>query len=107
MVPGMYHCAFGPGANAFGNRFSGLVYAAPPGGNDASSDIFLALQDWVEKGVAPARVTATKYVQDLPQMGVQMTRPICAYPNVARYSGAGDPNKAGSFVCAAAPGATD
>src|SRR3569832_2689738 len=26
MVPGMYHCAFGPGANAFGNRFSGLVY---------------------------------------------------------------------------------
>jgi len=61
----------------------------------------------VEKGVAPARVTATKYVQDLPQMGVQMTQPICAYPNVARYSGAGDPNKAGSFVCAAAPGATD
>jgi hypothetical protein len=30
MVPGMYHCAFGPGPNAFGNRFSGQVYAAPP-----------------------------------------------------------------------------
>jgi feruloyl esterase len=107
MVPGMYHCAFGPGPNAFGNRFSGKVYAAPPGGADASNDIFLALQDWVEKGVAPTRVTATKYVQDVQAAGVQMTRPICAYPNVARYSGVGDTNKAESFACAPAPGATD
>ncbi len=30
----------------------------------------------------------------------QMTRPICTFPKVPRYSGAGDTNDAGSFVCA-------
>jgi len=107
MVPGMYHCAYGPGPNAFGNRFSGLVVAAPPGASDASHDIFMALQDWVERGVAPTRIVATKYVSDQPTLGVQMTRPICVYPQVAKYSGSGDPNDAGSFVCAQAPGQTD
>jgi feruloyl esterase len=107
MVPGMYHCAFGPGANAFGNRFSGLVYAAPPAQQDAAHDIFIALQNWVEKGFAPTRIVATKYVQDVPNLGVQMTRPICMYPNVAKYSGSGDTNTAENFVCAPAPGVND
>jgi feruloyl esterase len=107
MVPGMYHCAFGPGPNAFGNRFSGLVYAAPPAQQDSAHDIFMALQDWVERGVAPTRIVATKYVQDVPNLGVQMTRPICVYPNVAKYSGTGDPNSAENFLCAPAPGKTD
>jgi feruloyl esterase len=66
MVPGMYHCAFGPGPNAFGNLFSGQVYAAPPPVNDASHDAFVALQQWVENGIAPTRLIATKYVDDVP-----------------------------------------
>lgn len=107
MVPGMYHCATGPGPNAFGNRFSGIAYAPPPLANDAEHDIFIALQNWVEKGVAPTRVTAAKYVNDVPQLGVQMTRPICLYPNVAKYSGTGDPNSAENFTCAPAPGTND
>jgi feruloyl esterase len=107
MVPGMYHCASGPGPNAFGNRFSGLVYAPPPLANDSAHDIFTALQDWVERGVAPTRIVAAKYVNDLPQQGVQMTRPICLYPNVARYNGTGDPNAAENFSCAPAPGRND
>jgi feruloyl esterase len=107
MVPGMYHCATGPGPNAFGNRFSGIVYAPPPLANDAAHDIFVALQDWVEKGVAPTKVVAAKYVNDVPQSGVAMTRPICLYPNVAKYSGAGDPNDAANFSCAPAPGMND
>jgi feruloyl esterase len=103
----MYHCASGPGPNAFGNRFSGLVYAPPPLANDSAHDIFTALQDWVERGVAPTRIVAAKYVNDLPQQGVQMTRPICLYPNVARYNGTGDPNAAENFSCAPAPGRND
>jgi feruloyl esterase len=107
MVPGMAHCAFGAGPNAFGNRFSGQVYAAPPAAADPQHDIFLALQQWVEKGVAPTRVIATKYSGDVPQAGVVMTRPLCVYPQVAKYGGSGDVNDAANFVCASAPGGND
>lgn len=99
MVPGMYHCAFGPGPNAFGNLFSGQVVAPPPPANDAAHDAFVALQQWVEKGVAPERIIATKYVQDQPQLGIQMTRPICPYPKMPKYNGTGDVNDASNFSC--------
>jgi feruloyl esterase len=99
MVPGMYHCAYGPGPNAFGNLFSGLVVSPPPPVEDAQHDIFIALQDWVEHGVAPNELVATKYDQDEPALGITMQRPICAYPKVPRYSGQGDTNEAASFVC--------
>jgi feruloyl esterase len=99
MVPGMYHCAFGPGPNAFGNQFSGQVYAAPPPSSDPEHDILAALQQWVEKGVAPDRVVATKYNGDVANLGIVMQRPICPFPLVPRYSGSGDPNSADSFAC--------
>jgi len=99
MVPGMYHCAFGPGPNAFGNLLSGQVYAAPPPSHDASHDAFVALQQWVENGIAPTRIVATKYVDDVPSLGVQMTRPICAFPQVPKYVGTGDSNDAANFAC--------
>ena len=99
MVPGMYHCAFGPGPNAFGNLFSGQVYAAPPPVHDATHDAFVALQHWVENGAAPERLVATKYADDVPDLGVMMTRPICAYPQVPKYKGSGDTNSAANFVC--------
>jgi hypothetical protein len=38
---------------------------------------------------------------------VQMTRPICLYPNVPKYTGSGDTNSAANFVCAPAPGTND
>ena len=100
MVPGMYHCAYGPGPNAFGNLFSGLAAAPPPPSNDADHDAFTALQRWVEQGAAPEKIIATKYVQDQPQLGVQMSRPLCPYPKVAKYAGSGDPASAASFSCA-------
>lgn len=71
--------------------------------DDPANNILLALVEWVERGVAPQRVVATKYVQDVANLGVQMTRPLCPYPQIARYSGSGDPNSAESFVCAAGP----
>jgi feruloyl esterase len=98
MVPGLWHCTQGPGPNAFGN-LEGSTSPAPPLVKDPAHDAFLALQQWVERGVAPERIIATKYVYDQPSQGVEMTRPICAYPKLPRYGGSGDTNDAASFVC--------
>jgi feruloyl esterase len=103
MAPGMHHCGGGAGPNAFGQS----NVTQPPLQPDAQHDMLRALQAWVEGGVAPSRVVATKYVGDDATKGVQMTRPLCAYPNVAKYGGSGDPNLASSFVCAPAPGRND
>ncbi len=94
LVPGMQHCGGGPGANSFGQRGT-----APP--FDPEHNIYMALEQWVEKGVAPSQVIATKYVDDSdPAKGVKMTRPLCTYPDIAKYKGAGDTNDAANFVCA-------
>jgi feruloyl esterase len=55
-----------------------------------------AIQRWVEKGIAPETIIAA-YRDD--QRKVFRTRPVCAYPKVARYKGSGDPNDAASFAC--------
>ncbi|HUI44002.1 MAG TPA: tannase/feruloyl esterase family alpha/beta hydrolase [Terriglobia bacterium] len=93
MVPGMQHCGGGPGANYFGEDGRGA-----PG--DAGHNIYAALEQWVEKGVAPSMIIATKYTDDNPARGVKMTRPLCAYPQIAKYKGAGDTNDAANFACA-------
>ena len=49
--------------------------------------------DWVEKGVAPESVIATG--KAFPGR----SRPLCAYPKYASYTGKGDPEDAKSFVC--------
>jgi feruloyl esterase len=93
MAPGLQHCFVGPGPNSFGQIPSG-----PHG--DAEYDASSAVERWVESGVAPQKIIATKYVNDLdPAEGVKMTRPLCPYPQVAGYDGKGNPNDAGSFVC--------
>jgi feruloyl esterase len=107
MVPGMGHCSRGAGPNAFGNPFSARVVAPPAPADDPMHNILLALVEWVERGVAPERMVATKYVQDAADMGVQMTRPLCPYPQIPRYSGSGDPSVAESFVCAQGPSVSD
>ena len=93
MVPGMQHCAGGPGASSFGEDNG-------PVPNDPEHNIFNALEDWVEKGAAPSRIVATKFVEGANPAKVQMTRPLCPYPQVAKYKGTGDPDQASSFVCA-------
>jgi len=95
MAPGMQHCFGGPGPNLFG-QFAVLK----PG--DARHDVFTALVDWVEKGAPPAEIVATKYTKDDPAQPVEMARPLCPYPSVAKYDGAGGANHAESFVCTAA-----
>jgi pimeloyl-ACP methyl ester carboxylesterase len=97
MVPGMSHCGGGEGANVFGNS------AAVPDA-DASNDVVMALDQWVGRGVAPAKIIATRYTDDNPAKGVEFTRPLCPYPQQARYNGSGDPNQASSFTCRVPPG---
>ncbi len=93
LVPGLYHCSGGPGPTAFGG-------SAPSPVNDADHDVTSAVAQWVEQGVAPARIVATKYVDNSAAKGVAFERPLCAYPLVARYKGSGDPNSAANFTCA-------
>ena len=76
MVPGMHHCAGGPGTDSF--------------------DMLPALEAWVEKGIAPQQVIAAR----LADGKVERTRPLCPHPQVAKYRGAGNVNDAANFVCA-------
>jgi feruloyl esterase len=94
MVPGMQHCFPGPGPNSFG-QFGRTTAKGKPYG------VYDALEEWVEKGVTPGDIFATKYVDDDPSKGVQMTRPLCPYPELAKYKGAGDTNDAANFTCQA------
>jgi pimeloyl-ACP methyl ester carboxylesterase len=75
-VPGMNHCAGGPATDQF--------------------DAFGALVNWVEHGSAPDRIVATARMTT-PWPG--RTRPLCAYPMQARYTGSGSVEDAGNFVC--------
>jgi feruloyl esterase len=88
MAPGVEHCRAGPGPD----RFGGAGAAAPIA--DAEHDLLAALDAWITHGRAPERVIASK----LQDGHVVMTRPLCAYPAAAHYSG-GDSNSGSSFVC--------
>ena len=75
MIPGMHHCSGGVGTGTF--------------------DMLTVLEQWVEKGVAPAAVPASRVVD---QKTVR-TRPLCPHPLVARYTGSGSIDDAASFTC--------
>ena len=97
MAPGVMHCGGGPGPNAF-NSAGGP--AGKPPADTPNDDIFAAMAHWVEDGVPPAEVVATKYVDDTPAKGIAMQRPLCAWPQKAWYKGSGDTSNAASFTCA-------
>jgi hypothetical protein len=92
MVPGMQHCSGGPGPNSFGQ---GAVT-----GGDPMHDVDAAIQRWVEQGTAPEQIIATKYKGMSPTSGVARTRPLCKYPQVAKYNGSGSTDDAANFSCA-------
>jgi feruloyl esterase len=93
MVPGMGHCGGGAGPSDFGQP--GHRSSKP----DAEHDTLTALDRWVERGIAPGRFIASS--GDAKTRKVDMTRPICPYPEEPRWNGRGDPHEAGSFTCAA------
>ncbi|HEY6369759.1 MAG TPA: tannase/feruloyl esterase family alpha/beta hydrolase [Candidatus Sulfotelmatobacter sp.] len=92
MVPGMQHCGDGPGTDSFGQDGK-LIFDDPP------HSVHAALEQWVETGKAPSTIVASKYVGD-DKVHPKMTRPLCAYPQAAKYKGSGDTNDAANFVCA-------
>jgi feruloyl esterase len=94
MAPGVEHCTGGPGPSAFGQF--GMETA-----KGEKYGLFDSIQDWVEKGSPAEDVFATKYAPgEGGAMKPVMTRPLCAYPKVAKYKGTGDTNDAASFTCA-------
>jgi feruloyl esterase len=56
--------------------------------------------DWVEKGKAPDTMIASQVVKGQ----VVRSRPLCPYPQVARYTGSGSIDDAANFRCVAPPG---
>ena len=82
MVPGMFHC--GGGVGCFdGNRDVDVV------------KLVNAVAAWVEKGIAPEAIVGSRIVDNR----VVRTRPLCPYPEVEKYSGKGDIDKAENFTC--------
>jgi feruloyl esterase len=75
-APGMAHCRGGDAPDTF--------------------DTQAAIEAWVERGVAPTRIVATQRTSGK----TRRTRPLCPYPQVATYRGAGSPDDEASFVCA-------
>ena len=75
MIPGMAHCGGGEGASNF--------------------DMLTALEQWVEAKKAPDQILASR-VRDGK---VDRTRPLCPYPQVAKYKGTGSIDDAANFSC--------
>jgi feruloyl esterase len=82
MVPGMQHCGGGPGPNDFG--------ALVPNNLDPEHSMTKSLERWVEDGVAPEKVIAKN---------ASRTRPLCPYPQVAKYKGPGSTDDSANFTC--------
>jgi hypothetical protein len=74
LIPGMGHCAGGAATDSW--------------------DGLGALVDWVEKGQAPQKIVATGTA-----VFPGRSRPLCPYPQYARYEGRGNPEDAASFSC--------
>jgi feruloyl esterase len=75
LAPGMHHCRGGPGPDTF--------------------DTLSAMEQWVEKGVAPAKLIASHSTDKK----VDRTRPLCPEPQVAKYVGSGSIDAAENFKC--------
>jgi feruloyl esterase len=86
MVPGMGHGAGRPGPEHY--------------------DMLGELDRWVEGGPAPERIVARQFEKaptpffpvDTTAKAVR-TRPLCAWPKVAHYSGSGSTDEERNFTC--------
>ncbi|MBT5484568.1 MAG: tannase/feruloyl esterase family alpha/beta hydrolase, partial [Gammaproteobacteria bacterium] len=54
-----------------------------------------AMEAWLEHGTTPERITASR----IREGRVDMTRPLCAYPEVASWDGEGNPDDAANYSC--------
>ncbi len=75
MVPGMFHCGGGGGTSVF--------------------DAFTPLVEWVERATVPSAIGAERHVDGK----ADRSRPLCPYPQAARYKGTGSTDDAANFAC--------
>ena len=75
MIPGMAHCGGGEATSSF--------------------DMLAALEQWVEAKKAPDQIPASR----IRDGKVDRTRPLCPYPQVAKYKGSGSIDDAANFSC--------
>ncbi len=76
LMPGVGHCDDGPGPDHV--------------------DWITAIEQWVENDLPPDELLASKRDEQGSQI---MERPLCPYPQSARYDGSGDPNVSESYDC--------
>jgi feruloyl esterase len=94
LVPGLQHCFGGPGATWCGGL--GVPFG------DAGHDLSAALERWVEEGVAPATLVATRPPDPAnPSAPVASSpnRPLCPHPGVASFKGSGSPDDPAAWTC--------
>jgi feruloyl esterase len=77
MVPGMAHCGGGEGTSTF--------------------NMLAALEEWVEQKKAPEHIAAARTREG----GTDRTRPLCPFPQVAKYKGSGSTDDSANFACEA------
>lgn len=77
LLPGVGHCGGGVGPD--------------------QADFLGVMEAWRESGVAPDGIVATRRAGRGGQ--TEMSRPLCRYPEVARYSGTGSTDDAMNFTC--------
>jgi feruloyl esterase len=82
LVPGMAHCS------------GGFCPTGQPAPASAQNDWIRALENWVENGIAPDMIIGATVVSG----AVDMTRPICAYPKIAKYKGSAPYDKTNAAV---------
>ena len=79
MQPGVFHCGGGVGPGSF--------------------EPLLDVMNWVEKSTPPDRITAAQIVDGK----TVRTRPLCPYPQIAKYTGSGSVDVAENFRCTPRP----
>jgi hypothetical protein len=79
LVPNMGHCSGGPSTDSF--------------------DPLASIVNWVENGVAPDTIVASG--KNFTTAPTTRSRPLCAYPKTARYTGpaGGDSSVASNYSC--------
>lgn len=96
LAPGVSHCAFGPGPDGFGAAQRASSY-------DPEHDAIAALVRWVEEGVPPDRIVATRFKDPETATGIDFQRPLCPWPEVAAPRPGGDASRAEGWACGRVP----
>ncbi|HEY1439211.1 MAG TPA: tannase/feruloyl esterase family alpha/beta hydrolase [Casimicrobiaceae bacterium] len=92
LLPAVAHCGGSTGPSSIG----GGMPEPPAAFRDADHHVVSAVIKWVEQGVAPERIIATRFSGST----LTLSRPVCPYPAQAVYNGSGDINVASNFTCA-------